>query len=113
MSKYPKRFKITLPVTEVDTPEGKKPRNIGADIVRAVINQPPQGGIKPDDMRKRVPFLDRLDTCQTELYVNESERAFLLELYKDFNFGVVDRVIVQTLDNIVNAEDCTLAPVAA
>lgn len=110
-SKYPTSYAVKLPViTETvpangDAPEAQKTRHIGAEIVKVVLTQGNEaGGLKIDDIRKRVAILDRIDADPTELILLENEKQFLVGAFDDFKFGVANKHIVHTYDAIKGAE---------
>jgi hypothetical protein len=94
-----------------ESPEGQDQYVSTYAILRAVINNPSEGGINVEEMLVRVKLLDKLDkfkdifetTASPEellqktaiLELEDSEFAKLKELYKNMKFLVVSKFLIE------------------
>lgn len=72
-------------------------------VVRAVIERP-VNGVSISDIRARCKILDALDaSSKTSLQLENSEYETLLDAMKNFQFGMVNRELLQIIDDITGA----------
>ncbi len=71
-----------------------------AALIKACMNNVPQGGLVPGDIRKRIRILDQLDSTNGVLNLEDADTAVLQECVRQMRWTVVDRGIVEFCDEI-------------
>jgi hypothetical protein len=75
-------------------------------LIKAVVEQPPQGGFTSSDMRSRIKVLDALDRLNeqsTVLELEDAEHEVLKKCVKEMRWGIIDGFIIEFEDSINNA----------
>jgi hypothetical protein len=88
------------------------------DLIKSAINNAPQGGYTPEEMRTRLNLLDKLDEHRSEfallpapekaddlflkksvtLELEDAEFSKLQNLMQEMKWGIVSRFIMDTVD---------------
>ena len=71
-----------------------------AELIKACLNNVPQGGLTPTDMRERLRILDQLDGANGVLDLEDADAVVLQRCVGQMRWTVVDRGIVEFCDAI-------------
>lgn len=77
-----------------------------ADIIKAVMEHPGQGGIDVKALRARCRVLDALDAAADgAVHLEDADYATLSAAIAGFRFGVASRDLLAIVDDILKAGD--------
>lgn len=82
-------------------------------VIEAVMNSSPQKALTPADMRARFKVMDKVEALQkdaTELVLEDAEMKTLLEATTSFPWAVLDRDLLQVIEDMENAKAPPPAP---
>ena len=76
-----------------------------ADILKEVVRRPldPQRGADITEMRQSIRVLDALETANGTLELEDSDYAHLKEKLERMQWSVVDKRLVQLVDDVLGA----------
>ena len=76
-----------------------------AEVLREVVRRPldPQRGADITEMRQSIRVLDALETANGTLELEDSDYAHLREKLERMSWSVVDKRLVQLVDEVLNA----------
>jgi hypothetical protein len=69
------------------------------DLIRYVVNQLPQGGFTPEEMRSRMRILDALNDDSKEIELEDADASLLKTLIKSSKWMTIHQ-------DILDFEDC-------
>ena len=89
-----------------DAPEGSPlpPGTPGsyADLAVLAVKNPPQGGLGPDDMRKRIRILDLVENTEIDqdIEIEDADAETLKTCVSEMRWAILDRGIMEFCDAV-------------
>ncbi len=71
-----------------------------ADLIRMTLNNVPQGGLAPVDMRKRIRILDTLEEANGSLELEDADAKVLSDCVGQMRWNILDRGILNFCDAV-------------
>lgn len=71
-----------------------------SDLIRMALNNVPQGGLTPMDMRQRIRILDLLEETKGTLELEDADAVVLCDCVGQMRWAVLDRGILEFCDAI-------------
>lgn len=78
--------------------EGKK--GSYANLLKAVVNAPPQSGFTADEMRSRIRILDCIEKANGKLELEDSDVKKLKACAKEMKWAMMNKEILQFCDDV-------------
>ncbi len=75
-----------------------------ADLLKAILNVTPQGGISVQDMKMRLKLHDVIDKSNGTIEFEDSDYNYLKPLLANMKWGISHKNIVEFSDDFDNAE---------
>ena len=108
---------IPLKTISVNVPNEAEPVPLTyAESFRAVLGAPRRDGYSLEDIRTRVPIVDKLTAAieneSASLLLEDAQYKHLLAAVRAHRFGIVSRAILDMVDDLEHAPDVDVRPVA-
>jgi hypothetical protein len=94
----------SIPLRTLEAPDGSPPVEY-AVVLREVVRRPadPQKGVDITEMRQSLRVLDAIDAANGTLELEDADYAHLKEKLERMPWNVVDKRIVQLVDDVSRA----------
>lgn len=76
-----------------------------AEVIRICVNEPPQGGMKVDEIRSRLRVLDAIDKAGTVLAIEDADAKVLQRCVASMSWKGVRPDILEFSDAVANLAD--------
>jgi hypothetical protein len=94
----------SIPLKTLEATDGSPPVEY-AVVLREVVRRPsdPQKGVDIPEMRQSIRVLDALDSANGTLELEDADYTHLKDKLLAFKWNMVDKRIVQLIDDVSNA----------
>lgn len=86
---------LALPVLKIQEQEVKT-----SDLLKNCLNAPPQGGLTPEDMRKRIKVLDVLEASTDTLELEDADAETLKACVGEMRWTLINKDILHLCDAV-------------
>ena len=71
-----------------------------SELIKACLNNVPQGGFTPQEMKERMKILDVLETANGTIDLEDADAKKMKDCVKQMKWGLLDKNLIEFIDSV-------------
>lgn len=71
-----------------------------SELIKTCLNNVPQGGFTPQEMKERMKILDVLETANGTIELEDADAKKMKDCVKQMKWGLLDKNLIEFIDSV-------------